>query len=120
MRDIILESQKGEDRAQLAVYAFAYRLRKYIGAYAASMGGLDVLVFTGGIGENAAVVRELACQDLEFLGISLDRRRNEATSGKEGEISGDDSQVRVYCIPTNEELMIARDTFEIVTDAGRN
>jgi acetate kinase len=119
MRDIIEESQKGEDRAQLAIYAFAYRLRKYIGAYAASMGGLDVLVFTGGIGENASVVRDLTCQDLDFLGIRLDRQRNEAIHGIEGEISSDDSRIRVYCIPTNEELMIARDTFEIVTESVR-
>ena len=104
-------------RAQLALDMFNYQIKKYIGAYAAAMGGVDCLVFTAGIGENTPMIREGACSNLEFMGIKIDTDRNEHTLGRlnrEGLISTDDSSVKVLVIPTNEELMIARETMELV------
>lgn len=113
MREIEEEYEKNE-RAKVAHDIFTYRLRKYIGAYAAAMGGVDVIVFTGGIGENSVMVREHSLQGLEFMGVKLDKAKNEASDKKEREISADDSQVKVWVIPTNEELVIALDTMNIV------
>lgn len=113
MREII--DSRGENmNASLALETYCYRIKKYIGAYTATMGGLDTLVFTAGIGENAPIVRQLACSDLDYLGIKIDESKNDETVGKERDISVDDSKVRVLVIPTNEELVIARDTKRIV------
>ncbi len=118
MREIEEEYEKNE-RAKVAHDIFTYRLRKYIGAYAAAMGGVDVIVFTGGIGENSVMVREHSLQGLEFMGVKLDKAKNEASGQKEREISADDSQVKVWVIPTNEELVIALDTMRIVYEMKR-
>ena len=115
MREIEEEYENNE-RAHLAHDIFTYRLRKYIGAYAAAMGGTDVIVFTGGIGENSSMVREHSLQGLEFMGVKLDQKKNEASDKKEREISADDSRVKVFVIPTNEELVIAMDTMRIVKE----
>jgi len=112
MREILSAVKDNQQRAKWAFEIFAYRIRKYIGAYAAAMGGLDALVFTGGIGENAKEVREEICKDLGFLGIELDEMKN--NNGEEF-ISKSDSRVAVLRIPTNEELVIAMDTAEIVS-----
>lgn len=115
MRDLEEAAEKGEKRAILALSMYAYMVKKYIGAYAAAMEGLDVLVFTAGIGENSWLVREKSCKGLEFLGIEIDGEKNKRiVRGKEGSISADGSRVEVLVIPTNEELVIARDTRDIV------
>ncbi|HEX9916591.1 MAG TPA: acetate kinase [candidate division Zixibacteria bacterium] len=119
MRDIIEESSKGNAGAKLAFDIYCYRIRKYIGAYAATMGGLDVLVFTAGVGENAPLVRKASCENLEFLGVKIDSQKNDQMIGKEGIISTDDSRVKVLVIPTNEELVIAQDTERIVEEQAR-
>jgi acetate kinase len=115
-RDLTSAAQKGVERAKIALEVFNYQVKKYIGSYAASMGGVDCIVFTAGIGENTPCVREEACSDLEFLGIYIDRKRNESIpkDKKEGFISSDCSKVAVLVIPTNEELMIARETMELI------
>lgn len=112
-RDIEDAAEQGNERAKLALDKFAYVVRKYIGSYAAAMGGLDVLVFTAGLGENSAPARCQICDGLEFLGVKVDLSKNNVR-GKEVEVSADGSKVRVFVIPTNEELMIARDTKVIV------
>ncbi len=115
MREVLAEEGKGNERARLAADMFAYRLKKYIAGYAAVMGGVDAVIFTGGIGENAAPIRERTLRGLEFAGILLDPDRNAATvGGKEGEISPDGAQVKVLVIPTNEELIIARDALRLI------
>ncbi|HCX61385.1 MAG TPA: acetate kinase [Clostridiales bacterium] len=108
-RDIEAAAKEGNERAQLALEKFDYTVRKYIGSYAAAMGGLDVVVFTAGLGENSASNRCNICKGLEFLGIEIDDCRNDIR-GQEVEISKQGSKVKVFVIPTNEELMIARDT----------
>ena len=113
-RDIEGEAEKGNKRAQLALDKFAYIVKKYIGSYAAAMGGLDILVFTAGLGENSASARVQICDGLEFLGVGLDGEKNK-TRGKEVEISKEESKVKIFVIPTNEELMIARDTKVLAT-----
>lgn len=113
MREIISEMKNGNPRAKLAFEIFCYRVKKYIGAYAAVMGGVDAIVFTGGIGENSPDVRKKTCEGLEFLGIKIDEEKNNS-SEKEKIITTDDSKVKVLVIPTNEELVIALDTAEIV------
>ncbi len=113
-RDIRKAAAEGNKRAQLAGDILRYGIKKYIGAYTAAMGGLDAVVFTGGIGENSAPVREGACDHMEYLGIKLDLQKNLELNRKEGEISTPDSKVKVWIVPTNEELLIARDTKEIV------
>ncbi len=119
MRDIDSAAREGNERARLALETYTYRIKKYIGAYTAAMGGLDVLVFTGGIGENDVSVREKSCAGLEFLGVSIDPQRNLATTGgKRGVISTEGSTVTVVVMPTNEELVIARDTMEIVLNTN--
>ncbi len=114
MRELIAAADKGDEQAKLAIEVFCYRIKKYIGAYSAALGYVDGLVFTGGIGENSPSIRALACQGLGALGIEIDAARNAALVGKEGEISTDASRLRVMVIPTNEELLIARDTFRAV------
>ena len=116
MRDLTAEAGKGNPRAKLAIEMFAYRAKKYIGSYLAAMNGADAIVFTGGIGENNIETRAMICGDLDFLGIKLDPQLNAQARGKEMIISSADSKVVVWVIPTNEELIIARDTFRIVSE----
>jgi len=113
-RDLSAASKQGNHRAELALQIFAYSCKKYIGAYACAMGGLDCIVFTAGIGENDAAMRERIFSDLEFLGIEVDREQNKVRVDGVNEISTKDSKVKVLVIPTNEELVIARDTAELV------
>jgi acetate kinase len=113
-RDIEEAAAKGNERAQLALDVFYYRVRKYIGAYAAAMGGVDAIVFTAGLGENSPESRFEICKGLEFLGVKVDAEKNNVR-GKQVDISTADSKVKVFAIPTNEELMIARDTKEIIS-----
>lgn len=110
MREIIEQNQAGDARAELAVAMFCYRIKKYIGAYVAVLGGLDALVFTGGIGERAPLIRELACRGLEILGLAVDPAKNGGAAAGVAEIQTDRSRVKVLVIPTNEELEIARQT----------
>jgi len=111
---VLLQVSATNENARLAVDVFCYRLKKYIGSYAAAMGGLDVMAFTGGIGENAEAVRAKACEGLEFLGIQIDPKRNAEGSGKEALISPDSARVKVYVIPTDEEYVIAEETSRLV------
>ncbi|MDO8928707.1 MAG: acetate kinase [Bacteroidota bacterium] len=113
MREIEMASEKGNERATLALEMYNYRVKKYIGAYTAAMGGLDILIMTGGIGENAFTTREGICGDLDFMGISLDHEKNKGFRN-EGIISTPDSKVKIVVVPTDEELVIALDTEEIV------
>src|SRR5207253_10186938 len=102
-------------RARLAIEIFCYRVKKYIGAYLAAMSGADAVIFTGGIGENSAEVRALICDGLEWLGLELDAEQNIAqVNGREGIISREGSRLAAYVIPTDEELLIARDTIRSV------
>ncbi|HEX4642027.1 MAG TPA: acetate kinase [Candidatus Acidoferrales bacterium] len=111
MRVLQEEAEKHDDRrAKLAIDIFSYRIRKYIGAFLAAMGGADAIVFTGGIGENSPLVRANICGGLEWAGLSLDAAKNEKTTGAETMISREDSRLAAYVIPTDEELLIARDT----------
>ena len=115
-RDIEGEAEKGNADCQLALDKFAYEVRKYIGSYSAALGGLDCLVFTAGVGENSGSMRARICEGLEYLGVKIDPEKN-TVRGKEAIISTDDSKVTVWVIPTNEELMIAQDTAELVKAA---
>ncbi len=112
-------SQKGEKRAKLAIEVFIYQVKKYIGSFAALLNGLDSLVFTGGIGENDSSIREKISIDLDYLGIKIDREKNREIKGKEGKINSSTSQVEVWVIPTNEELMVARETAKMVNEGGK-
>ncbi len=115
-REIYAGAEKGDERCKLAIKMFDYRIKKYIGAYAAAMGGVDVLVFTGGIGENSATTRVGICEELGFLGIEIDKQINKESRGAEQIISKEGAKVKVMVVPTNEELMIAIDTQNIVYD----
>lgn len=114
VRDISDAADNGNKRAKLALEIFSYRIRKYIGAYAAAMKGINAIVFTAGVGENASDVREKICQGLDFLGVKLDITKNQTVGSEKAVITQDDSEITVCVIPTNEELMIAQDTFEVV------
>jgi len=114
MREIEAAAAEGDERATLALKMYDYRVRKYIGAYAAAMGGVDILIFTGGVGENSSETRENICKDLEFIGIEFDRQKNDGAKGKEVVISNKGSKVTVIIVPTNEELVIATETCDIV------
>lgn len=113
-RDIQAAASEGNERALIVSEIFAYQIKKFIGSYAAAMNGLDAVIFTGGIGENAPEVRAAACSNLDILGIHIDAEKN-LCRGILKEISTDDSKTKVYVIPTNEELLIARDTLALVT-----
>jgi len=117
MRELLAEESENDDRrARLAIEIFAYRVRKYIGSYLAAMGGAEAIVFTGGIGENGAIVRERICQGLQWLGLELDPELNAtAVNGNEGPIHREGSRLGAWVLPTDEELLIARDTFRLVT-----
>ena len=114
-RDVERAMKEGNERAKLTYDMLCYQIKKFIGAYSASMGGINGIVFTAGIGEHAPYIRELALSGLEYLGIKIDKERNNfGHSSEPVKISADDSKVLVYMIPTNEELVIAKDTEQIV------
>ena len=113
MRDVEDAASEGDEHAQLALDMYFYRIKKYIGAYAAAMGGVDIIVFTAGVGENQVGMRKEVCKGLEFLGVEFDDERNN-TRGKEAVISAEGSKVTVCVIPTDEELMIATDTMNLL------
>ena len=115
MRDIENAAKEGNERAQLALKMYDYRIKKYIGAYAAALGGVDVVVFTAGVGENQTGTRAQACKGLEFMGIKIDEAKNATIYGEEAIISTPDSKVKVVVVPTDEEIVIARDTKELIT-----
>ena len=113
MRDVENAASNGDERARLALDMYFYRIKKYIGAYAAAMGGVDIIVFTAGVGENQIGMRSEVCKNMEFLGIKFDEEKNKCR-GEEVVISADDSKVKVVVIPTDEELMIATDTMNLL------
>lgn len=117
MRELLDEEARGHERSKLAIDLFCYRLRKYIAAYAGAMGGVDAVIFTGGIGENSPAIRKRSLAGLEFMGIAVEDARNQAAIGIEADVSADGSRVRALVIPTNEELIIARDTVRLVSGA---
>ena len=115
MRELLAELKEHEDRrVRLAIEVFCYRARKYVGAYLAGMGGADAVVFTGGIGENSPEIRARICEGIEWAGLKIDDTKNQQTVGREGLISTDDSRLLAYAIPTDEELLIARDTVRVI------
>lgn len=113
MRDVENAARQGNHRAQLALDMYFYRIRKYVGAYAAAMGGVDIIVFTAGVGENQPGMREAVCKDMEWMGVKIDEALNAQIRGKECVISTPDSKVTVCIVPTDEELMIATDTMAL-------
>ena len=118
MRELMAEvEESGDRRARLAIDIFCYRVKKYIGAYIAAMNGADAIVFTAGIGENASSIRARICEGLDWLGISVDDAKNQSLAGGEGRIDRDGSRTQLWVIPTDEELLIARDTWRVVTGA---
>ncbi len=119
MREIEEKANENNERAKLGLDMYSYRIKKYIGAYAAAMGGIDILVFTGGIGENADMIRKEIVHGLEFLGINLDQDKNKGLRSKEVVISTTNSKVKVIIVPTNEELVIANDTKNIINNLDK-
>lgn len=115
MREVEAAEAAGNKRAKLANTIYFYRIKKYIGAYAAAMGGVDIIVFAGGVGENQSPCREAALEGLEFIGVELDKELNKKSRGEETILSTPESKVKVVLVPTDEELMIASDTYEIVS-----
>jgi len=115
MRELLSEASEHDDRrVRLAIDVFCYRVRKYVGAYLAAMGGSEAIVFTGGIGENSPEIRARICQGMEWAGLKIDAAKNEQTIAREGLISSEDSTLPAYAIPTDEELLIARDTVRVI------
>lgn len=118
MRELLAEeAENGDRRAKLALDLFCYRIKKYLGAYLAAMNGADGVVFTGGIGENSPAIRARVCAEMSWLGIDLDDAKNASLVGSEGRIDRDGSRVQLWVIPTDEELLIARDTWRVVAGA---
>ncbi|RLC40392.1 MAG: acetate kinase [Candidatus Coatesbacteria bacterium] len=113
MREVEEAAEKGDENAKMALKIYAYRIKKYIGEYTAVMGGVDALVFTAGIGENSALIRKMSLEGLEFLGIKIDEKKNVEENGKFARVEKKGSKVAIFIIPTNEELVIARDTYNI-------
>ena len=114
MREVLAKAEEGDARSRLAVAMYVYRIKKYIGAYAAILGNVDAIVFTGGIGEHAAAIREIICAELSILGISINRERNRAALTKARSIETPESRIRLFVIPTDEELEIAIQTETVV------
>jgi acetate kinase len=114
MREVIDKKNEGDEQARIALQVYTYRIKKYIGAYYAALGHLDGIVFTAGIGENSPEIREMCCENLNRLGIIIDRKRNRAADQGEREISAPDSKVKLLVIPTNEELRIAQETEKVI------
>jgi acetate kinase len=117
MRDLLAEANELQDRrARLAITMFCYRVRKYVGAYLAALGGADAIVFAGGVGENSAEIRARVCEDLEWAGLTVDAAANAAlVGGREGRFSAEGSRLEAWVVPTDEELLIARDTFRVLS-----
>ena len=114
-RDLTAAAEHGNQRAKLAQDILAYEIQKYIGSYAAAMNGVDAVLFTGGIGENSWEVRESVCENMDFFGIKIDRELNRQSRGKLVKLSTPDAAVEVWVVPTNEELLIARDTLAVIS-----
>jgi acetate kinase len=114
MRDIDKEAQEGKEDAALALEIYAYRIRKYIGSYAAVLNGLDAIVFTAGVGENDINTRQRVCNEMQFLGIHLDKEKNRMSSTEIREINSNISPVKILVVPTNEELEIAKQCYELL------
>ena len=115
MRDLENAAAAGNERAILAQQMYDYKIKKYVGAFAAAMEGVDVIVFTAGVGENQTSMRANVCRGLEFMGVKINEELNATIRGKEALISTPDSRVKVVVIPTDEELMIASDTMELIS-----
>lgn len=115
MRDVEQAAEAGNERAKVTLEMYYYRIKKYIGAYAAAMGGVDAIVFTGGVGENDSNTRSLSTSGMQFMGVEVDESKNQGLRGKEAIISTDGSRAKVMVVPTNEELVIAQDTYDIVS-----
>ncbi len=113
-RDVKQAASEGNERAKLTIEMLVYQIKKFIGSYAAAMGGVDAVIFTGGIGENDSEIRRLVCEDMEYMGLKIDADLNEKASRKDAKFSSVDSKVEAWVLPTNEELMIARDTKAVV------
>jgi acetate kinase len=114
MRDVLSGAENGNEMARLALEIYCYRVKKYIGSYSAVLGGLDVLVFTAGVGENSPIVRKMICEKLGYLGVEIDDTSNNSAVKKESDISKAMSKVKTLAIPTNEELVIAQDTYDLL------
>ena len=115
LRDIEGHAEKGNTDCILALHMFAYRVKKYIGAYASAMNGLDAIVFTAGVGENSVLLRKMICQDMDYLGIQIDLKENDIKAREIVDISSESSKVKVLIIPTNEELEIAKQTYQLIS-----
>ncbi len=113
-RDVCNAIKEGDERAALTIDLVTYQIKKYIGSYTAAMNGVDAVIFTGGIGENSVEVREMVCEGMSFFGIELDKELNKTVQGKLCKISTPESKVEVWVVPTNEELLIARDTLALI------
>ena len=118
LRDILADGEKGNQQAATAINTFAYRIKKYIGAYTAAMGGLNVIIFTAGIGENSARIREMVCSGLDGLGIILDPEKNARANRKSCQVQSDQSRVVIMVVPTNEERAIALQTLSLLGTEG--
>lgn len=116
MREVREAAENGNERAKLAISMYTYCIKKYVGAYAAAMGGCDIIVFTAGVGENQDIVRELVCTDMEYMGVEMDVEKNSKIRAEEAILSMPESKVKIVLIPTDEELMIASDTMSLVTN----
>ena len=115
MRDVEKAAEEGNHRARVSLQMYQYRITKYVGAYAAAMGGVDIIIFTGGVGENDYITRDAVLSNLQFMGLEFDKELNHGLKGKEVILSTPESKVKAMVVPTNEELVIASDTYEIVT-----
>lgn len=116
MREVREAAENGNERAKLAISMYTYCIKKYVGAYAAAMGGCDIIIFTAGVGENQDIVRELVCTDMEYMGVEMDVEKNSKIRAEEAVLSMPESKVKIVLIPTDEELMIASDTMSLVSN----
>ena len=121
MRDLIEEASNGDRRCQQAIDVFCYKIKQYIGSYVASMNGCDAIIFTAGIGENSPLIRKRTLENMEYFGVKIDDKKNNSPDrGIIQKVSSEDSQIEVYVIPTNEELVIAIDTAKIAQASGQS
>ena len=116
LREIEMKAEEGDRECLLALRINAHRVKKYIGAYMAVLNGLDALIFTAGIGENSSIIRDLVCTDLDYLGIQLNKEKNDVRARSLIEIQADDAQVKILVIPTNEEIEIAIQSYQLLKD----
>ncbi|WEK55742.1 MAG: acetate kinase [Candidatus Cohnella colombiensis] len=117
LREVIEAMDEGNNNAKVAFEMYVYRIKKYIGAYIAAMNGVDAIIFTAGVGENSSILRQKVCEDMSFFGIDFDEAKNVVRSSEPRDITSDESKVKVLVVPTNEELIIARDTYRLVLEA---